>query len=477
VPMRSHVDPCTFIVYIHIAGEQLAKDLVEGLRDFKPEQGKSPQPLLDRLPPRTHQVHFHEAYHYWQGLRLPFLYRYAFISFRNTFMAFKTLAQQTRDFKDWACILPEFERLGLEERVAWAKPAQIFWGGHEAKLPPEADDEIKLSPLGLLECATSIAEYHVSTSGDKTDPVLLARWAKRNPSYLEPYEFAARFLGDRRFALRSILPLINAKFHTTEPVRTFVELLGRVWGTFARGGDFAREFLAYREPCRWPELLQVWLDELPYEAKQDSDAKILGSPYHRITLENWVKGALISDQDPGGFLIHPFLGLKARQWIERQRANPEMGLLMDQPAWVRNETFWECRSEFSPSLSMFRFHLGDGQDRVLFVAGASDGRGFMSLPLNSLAEWRGFIADTLTVYGAVRRASGAHFDAHQRTCHHTLCPHYQANFCNTYPVIPADLTQCGFPARMQRMMELIGGSYICPHRTSTPATIRKACCS
>jgi hypothetical protein len=93
---------------------------------------------------------------------------------------------------------------------------------------------------------------------------------------------------------------------------------------------------------------------------------------------------------------------------------------------------------------VYRFHVGEGRDRVIW-SGPAEGSGFTSLPLTSQSGWRGFVADFLTQHGAVRRASGAHFDSEQRTCHHVGCPEYEVNFCNTYPVTPAEYRTCGFP--------------------------------
>jgi hypothetical protein len=424
-------------------------ELVEKLQTFQPKQGESPDTLLERMAPRSRQVHFHEAYHFWQGLRLPFLFRYATLSFRQAFMAFKSLAEQENDFLKWDCVLPEFERLGIDERVGLGDTGHLFWGREKADFPAEVAYEVRISPLDLLECATSIAEFQVTATGDKTDPVILSRWAKRNPAYLKPYQLASRFLNNQSLTLRAILPLINAAFHTSEPVRTFVELLGRLWGTFVPDGSFAKAFLAQKEPCRWSELFEMFLSELPYEAKENVDGKILGSPYHRIGLDQWV-GSSLSSED-GGFLFHPFIGLPARKWIEDQKTNPEYGLLMDHPNYVRPETFRSCLNEFSPPLTIFRFHLGNGRDQV-FSTGEANATGFTSLPLRSASEWRAFVADALTIYGAVRRASGAHFDAEQRTCHHAQCPYYEANYCNLYPIVPNDFRSCGFPKRIQELI-------------------------
>jgi hypothetical protein len=451
MPMPSHVDPCSFISFIHVPASQLDAEFISMVRAFTPEQGAAPTGLLSHLPQRSRQIQFHEDYHFWQGLRLPFVYRYATLAFRQASLAFKHLASAQKDYRLWDCWLPEFERLGMDERIG-RYLGHLVWGREEAKFPNEVEEEIRQRPLDLLECATSLAEFQVSADGDKSDPAILRRWAKRNPAYLEPYEFASRFLNDARLALRCSLPLINAAFETSEPVRSFVELLARVWGNLATGTEWGAAFLAQPEPCRWSELFLHWLDQIAYEGKPDADGKILGSPYHRITLEKWVGGRLEVD---GDFLIHPFLGVPARKWIQLQDANPEYGMLMSQPAWVRDETFWKCRSEFSPTLTVYRFHLGGGDDRTLLI-GNPDGRAFTSLPLRNASEWRAFVADWLTMYGAVRRASGAHFDSEQRTCHNAQCPHYGDNFCNMYPIVPKDFRFCGFPARIREQIEIYG---------------------
>ncbi len=452
MPMRSHVDPCTFVAFIHVPEELLDRALVDMLKGFIPEQGASLTHLLEKLPERSHQIQFHENYHFWQGLRLPFLYRYAMLAFRQASLAFKQLAATEKDYRRWNCILPELERLSLDERIGRYN-GNLVWGTDQAKFPDQVEEEIRLRPLDLLECATSIAEFQVSALGEKADPVVLHRWAKRNPAYLEPYEFASRFLGNRTIALRCILPLINASFHTSEPVRTFADLLRRVWHSFLTGNPMYTAFLAQPEPCRWTELFAMWLDDIAYDVEPDADGHILGSPYHRITLEQWVEGSFGSHD--GGFVTHLFLGNLARKWIEEQKANPAYSMLMDQPAWVLPETFGKWRDVFSPALAVYRFHLG-GDDDCTFFTGTSDDRANTSLPLRNASEWRGFVADFLTIYGAVRRASGAHFDPEQRTCHLVQCPHYKHNFCNMYPIIPRDFASCGFPDRIRQLIDKIG---------------------
>src|SRR5262245_10015548 len=111
--VRSHVDPSTFVVFMHVTGDYLGEKLSSVVKSLQARHGDSFDPVLDELNFRTQQVLFHEGYHFWQGLRLPFLFRYATLTFRDTFLAFKQLSKLDRDFRNWDCVLPAFARLTL----------------------------------------------------------------------------------------------------------------------------------------------------------------------------------------------------------------------------------------------------------------------------------------------------------------------------------------------------------------------------
>lgn len=450
MPMKSHLDPCLFVVYMHVSGENLEDKLASIVSALQLRNGESFSPVLESLAPRTKQVLFHEEYHFWQGLRLPFLYRYASLAYRTAFLAFTQLSRNSANPNDWSCMLPELERLNLPDCIGTNHDGDYYWSSSPDSIPINAVDKINISPLDLLECAASIAEFQVTVSGDYVDPSNLKRWLKRNPAYLVPYSFAARALEDEYLALRTILPLINASFHTTQPSRTFVELLARIQRNFAQPDEASRKFLAQGEPRRWPEIFARWLDEIQYDGSDNSGMRILGETYHRLALDYWVYGELTHD---GDFMIHPFLGPLARKWSDIAKMRPKFSWLLDLPGWVDSETFRECRSEFRAPLSIFRFHMGQGRDRV-FSCGTGVGGGFTSIPGPTDGTYRDFIADTLTMYGAVRRASNAHFNELQRTCHHSECPHYIENFCNAYPIVPLRFEDCGFPARLTNLIAI-----------------------
>jgi hypothetical protein len=127
--------------------------------------------------------------------------------------------------------------------------------------------------------------------------------------------------------------------------------------------------------------------------------------------------------------------------------------LIDQPGWVNKDIFWQYAEAFSPPISVFRFHVGSGRDRV-FMYGTGNVSGFTTLEDPGDPHHRGFIADLLAMYGAVRRASGAHFDEMQRVCYHFDCPEFEPNFCNSYALVPDPFETCGFPQRMERLINL-----------------------
>ncbi len=429
MPIRSHVDMCLFIRFIHVLRENVPSEVID---------------LLARSPDResmfkawreqffaTPQVMFHETYHFWQGLRLPFLYRYAVLSFRVMYQAFRQLAVNP-NLHSWDCILPELYRLNIPNRI-WGLPGKgLCVGGPDAERPDLTESPLELTPLDLLEGAASVAEFQVFNLPDsRIDPILFSRWTKRNRAYTKAFKYVARALEDEQLALRIFLPLVNAAFHTTEPVQAFAMLLGTVWGT-VRSSPEMKAFIAQPEPCRWTEVFSLFLDEVEFEAPPDSDGKILGSPFHRLTLRQWAFGSWgqIDNRD----VAHPFLTYPARTWIEREDDNPIYSWLIEAPGWAEIDTFWECMRDFAPPLTFVRFHLDGKQDRVISLGER---------------EYQFPLMDLVTIYSTVRRASGAHFDSDSRLCHHVHCPEYEPNFCNCYPVIPEDFANCTFRKRVE----------------------------
>lgn len=365
--------------------------------------------------------------------------------------AFKQLSKNNSNYSLWQCVLPDLDRLSVASRVG-RNGSKLYYGGNNAKFFVGPGQECLISPLDLLEVAASIAEFQAEHGSSSFDPIVFSRWTKRNPATTAPFEFAAEYLSDRALALRCILPLINAGFCTTDPVRAFIELLAAVWAAFKTSNSEAAWFLNQPEPCRWTDFFKQKLDRLKYEADDDSDALISGGPYHRVKLDTWVNGKAVMPSV--GWVIHPFLGPNAREWHREQSCRPELEWVMDQPAYISKDVFIKCRDSFGPPLTVYRVNFQDGDARVL-LAGSHDGCKFTSFGPTDAAEWRGFVVDFLTMYGAVRRASGAHFERDQRTCHHSGCSQYDPNFCNAYTIIPKDYSTCGFPERIKKLIALM----------------------
>lgn len=451
---RSYVDPCLFIVFIHIHEEQVDEDLEEALKVFRPEHGAAIGPILAKLPDRNHQILFHETYHYWQGLRLPYLYRYALLSYRLMMQAFFRLSLATEEFEDWQCELPQLIPLYAGSRVGFRPDGNVFWGGLDAEMPVLKENELTLRPMDLLECAASLAEFQATRPrGELYDPVALKRWRKRNPNYLIPFDFASRWLESDALAMRCLLPLINAAFHTTIPVRAFIELLARTW-VMDRHSRVGKAFLAQPEPCRWGELYQMELDSIEFEAGTDASWELSSSAYFRLTLKTWVEAELVHPGEAGS-IQHPFLATLASRWAAMAQENPGYTSILDMP-WINPDILNDCWQNFAPPLTLVRFHLARNQDKVLLYGTGDISRMATFLP-GEASQRRGLIADTLAMYGAVRRASGVHFEADLRTCFHDACPHYGPNYCNAYPVIPDHYEKCGFSDRMTGLIQLWRG--------------------
>lgn len=436
--IRSHVDLCFFVRFVHVRQDQIPPNVLQTLVSTNSTTDMLSDAWVEQMAATT-QITFHETYHFWQGLRLPFLHRYALLSFFEIAQAFKKLSGHYPELHDWDCLLPALDRLSLQDKV-WVVPdGSLYCGRYEAPIAEAVIGPLMLSPLDLLEGSTSLAEFQVHVSApDRTDPKAFSRWAKRHPAYTEAYGFLAQYLKDEALTLRCFIPLVNAAFHTSEPVRAFAMLAQTLKFQMDFNENF-KEFLRPPEPRRWDQLCHHFLDNFEYEAAPDSDAKILGSPFHRLTLRNWVYNETFP---------HPFLSPMARKWCEGEDADPVNTWLLSQPGWAVEKVLAQM-VDFSPTLSLVRFHIDGKHDRLIAING--------NLPENLQGP---LLVDLMTLYSTVRRASGSHFDADSRLCHHSECPEYGPNFCNCFPKIPTDYRACEFRHRVAALRESPAGRSI-----------------
>lgn len=440
MPIRSHLDLVTFTTTLHVLASDLSAEALAILDHFERKEEISPQELYALLPTRRRHVIFHENFHFWQAIRLPFLLRHGLLAISEAMQAFRQLAVASRDFHGWECSLTLQDALRSEWIVGYHGDDILA-----SRLPLPVPNAEPFSAISLLEAAASLAEFLYSVPVDRSaDPLALNRWAKTNPAYLAPYRFAVGYLQNEAIALRLLLPLLNAAFCTTSPVRTFAELLAQTKGFLAsREGQ---QCLSQREPCRWPELFQALLDQLNYEGPECGPTR-----YHRIFLNEWV-GAEITTE-AGNKFSHPILSTTAKAWLEIERKLPHLSLVLDLPQFSPPGLLELLQDKYACPFSILVVHLDSGAVKVFTLT-------------NLEGEYLRGIVQLVTVYSAVRRANRQHFDRDLRICRHEYCPEYNANFCNGYPLIPTTYTNCRFRERLDSYVDDVRRRYGNPSASS-----------
>ncbi|HEX8246040.1 MAG TPA: hypothetical protein VF541_21170, partial [Longimicrobium sp.] len=259
-------------------------------------------------------------------------------------------------------------------------------------------------------------------------------------SYTTTYRFLARVLEDEALALRCIVPLICAAFETNDPVRAFLSLSAGL--KVKQQTEGFRTFVAQKEPCQWPELFELLLSETDFESEPDSEfGWSPDQPFFRLTLSEWVNS---SWSGSGGF-AHPFLTQRARDWLKREAEDPGYSRVVPQLGWADREAAGKCWEDFQPPVTVARFDLGEERNHVMVIGKLEDGMDLRNIPL----------ADYLALHSVVRRATGINFDPDHRLCHHSDCPEFQHNYCNSYPNIPVKFQNCGFPARVANLRDVL----------------------
>jgi hypothetical protein len=437
MPVRSHVDLCTFTRFMHAQRHDLDDAVVEALDQELPVEE------LRRLywAQLNNQLStsFHESYHFWQGLRLPYLHRYAVLTFVATSQAFVQLALLDPNWHHWTDIATsQFSLLGTKKYNIWFVDDAIIIRNALQGLLLDASP-LTLSALDLIETAASLAEFQVASRRvERTDPIKFGRWTKRHPTYRGAYDYTARALGDQSLALRCTLPAINVSFETTDPVRAFCTLIS-YFGEALRHSGEVQEFVAQDEPCQWGRFFRDLLDAEKFD--DDGDVgNLLDESYFRLDPDQWVGARSSWSHILGG--IHPFLSGKADEWSSIEAEKPYYGWLLDQPGWVSPDQIQEALGDFSP-ITVMRFHAGHGRDKVISMG---------NVPRDEEGEEDLVLAQILMAYGSIRRATDIHFDADSRLCHHADCPEYESNYCNCFLKVPKQWPDCKFPSAMENLI-------------------------
>jgi hypothetical protein len=171
---RSHVEPSLGVVFLHVPQASVTQDLLRTVDQIASTDDENSTVLFDALPRRSQQVLFHEHYHFWQGLRLPFLHRYAFLSQHVVWSSFKALAQHEANWRIWDCEVPALHRLDRKDRICFRDAEMEFEAGASPS-NRHLDNELFLSPIDLLECAATLAEYQYCVPEADLDEELALR--------------------------------------------------------------------------------------------------------------------------------------------------------------------------------------------------------------------------------------------------------------------------------------------------------------
>lgn len=443
--LRSHVDPCQFIRSIYAAPGAITDQTLAELMAAAPGDRERLFSAWRNHVVSTPRLAFHETYHYWQGLRLPFLLWYAIDVNRKMLIVFRELARTGKEWSKWEAAIPDFFYLGIGHLCSNLGDRGFAVGGRSTGASTEVVDSVILSPLDLLEGATSFAEWQIftPTRQEAVNPVSFNRWRKRNASYTAAYKFAARAVGES-VAVTCFSHLVAASFESNRPVHTFVGLLANLTGQVSDDGFRKRVASAPPGSMNWKLLFNRYLDTaIDFEADADAEFGVRADqPYFRLTLANWV-GASFNDSGYG----HPFLSPLAKKWADLAAREPVYDEVLTSFRWVNEEVWETCWGQFQPPLTVARFDLPDGSSRVLTIDAQNDGMDLRGLE----------VADILTMFSMVKAATGAFMSEGQRLCVHDQCPHFAANRCNSYPGIPIDFTRCAFPQRAKALVEMIGG--------------------
>lgn len=187
---RSHVDLILQIPVIHV-------ELLEA--DAREAEASSAEAVFAkwREEQRSMRLLFHESFHFWQCLGLPFLQWYAITGFLQSGRLVSQVVQQVghpRTWPDNLCARPDPDSLGfvrLPNALSFAAPARLRFGpGAAADTDALPDAYVNFTLLDLLENAAAIAEFQFSApSGGPVDHRSFRIWANRQPAHTGVIKF------------------------------------------------------------------------------------------------------------------------------------------------------------------------------------------------------------------------------------------------------------------------------------------------
>ena len=165
---------------------------------------------------RLRSLLFHETYHFWQALRLPFLYFYGLKCFYNVIKALPQLLplvaipEARKGFAIGA--VPEFAQISQKRRVSmWPERATI--DSEDVPSASDAQVSVRISCLDLMEGAAIVCEWQTQQdAASRLDIASLRRWCKRTPSYTTAFSLADEWVQDDSLLMRCFVPLVRGAF-------------------------------------------------------------------------------------------------------------------------------------------------------------------------------------------------------------------------------------------------------------------------
>jgi len=330
---------------------------------------------------------FREAYRFWLGLRMPFLYRQAALTLAREQAEFRTLAAGSSALEEWYVRDLEVDPL-------------------DSAVPVTA-----LTPRMLVDTAVELTSRRVEgpRTGDGSGGSGAARVLTT----------ATALIGEPDLALRALIPIALGSLHTTDPGQAFVAFCDRVKKT--------PDECHHATADQWWALLKRWLDRMVVSAADDP-----------VPRPMQMRDVLSSRKE------HPLLTAPAREWESRAEEDPAYGCFLLDPNAAPHgvaESIWR---DFQPAVTVYSFHLGGALRRTMTVVHTD------ALASLGAACTPDAVYELLTVHGIMRRAARFE-PPEPRLCAHESCAHHRAGYCAWYPFVPREPTRCTFPLRLARM--------------------------
>jgi hypothetical protein len=397
------------------------------------------------------ETNLHESVHIAQAIIYPFMRWYSILALRYIFEIFGEMSifsQMTAGDDSASFTIPAFKVLDADFGVLATTQRSFFRRSkhqievYSADNPAMAEKEplIYLNIIDLLENAASVIECKLSTGTDFPTWVEFSRWSKRNPCYTNIIDFVGRYLDDRDLALRVFCAMVQVSFETSKPVASFGYLLGTLKHNLVMG--HLKVLKDQREPCRWIELFDMYFEKLPFEEPD----------YGNVETKRLFRfDRFRTSEFRIGEVRHPIIGHFADLWGRLEKDDIAYRYAFTAPNGYRRQ-IQTIGNVFTQPIAVIKFRING--ENIVVISGDLQATGLsMSYAENTV---KGSLLTLLTVVGAVRRFANALMDTDFRLCHHESCPHYAANLCNMWPIIPAKHTECGFPSQKEFLQATLG---------------------